>query len=158
MAEDSNTEPASPRDNSPYPTSPGRRRQEDDDSDGDYDPLGLQASDASGRATKRQATKRLPSTLSHDLSQAASSTSLTAQLPVPRPKLEKIKAIAFGKYTIDTWYSAPYPAEYSLVPDGTLWMCEFCLRYMKDERVALGHSVRQVHLASSTVGRKLTRP
>ena len=64
-----------------------------------------------------------------------------AQPLAARPKLEKIKTIAFGKYQIDTWYSAPYPAEYSLVPDGTLWMCEFCLRYMKDERVALGHSV-----------------
>lgn len=143
VAEDSIADPASPRGDSPFPTSPGRRRQDEDDSDGDYDPLGLQASVETGRPAKRQQiNKRPPPTQRHDQSQAASGSSLVAQPTGSRPKLEKIRTIAFGKYRIDTWYTAPYPAEYSLVPNGTLWMCEFCLRYMKDERVALGHSVR----------------
>lgn len=54
---------------------------------------------------------------------------------------EKIKAIRIGKYDIDTWYSAPYPEEYSRVPDGRLWLCEYCLKYMKSGFVAGRHQV-----------------
>jgi hypothetical protein len=44
-------------------------------------------------------------------------------------------------YDIDTWYSAPYPEEYQHVPDGRLWLCEFCLKYMKSGFVAGRHRV-----------------
>lgn len=54
----------------------------------------------------------------------------------------KIKHIRFGKYDIDTWYNAPYPEEYQSVPDGRLWLCEFCLKYMKSGFVAQRHRVR----------------
>lgn len=54
---------------------------------------------------------------------------------------EKIKTIRFGEFDIDTWYSAPYPEEYSRVPDGRLWLCEFCLKYMKSGFVAERHTV-----------------
>lgn len=54
---------------------------------------------------------------------------------------EKIKRIRFGVYDIDTWYSAPYPEEYQHVPDGRLWLCEFCLKYMKSGFVAGRHRV-----------------
>ena len=54
---------------------------------------------------------------------------------------EKISIIRFGNYDIDTWYSAPYPEEYSKVPDGRLWLCEFCLRYMKSGFIADRHRV-----------------
>lgn len=53
----------------------------------------------------------------------------------------KIKHIRFGKYDIDTWYNAPYPEEYQSVPDGRLWICEFCLKYMKSGFVAQRHRV-----------------
>jgi hypothetical protein len=54
---------------------------------------------------------------------------------------EKIKTIRFGPFDIDTWYSAPYPEEYQHVPDGRLWLCEFCLKYMKSGFVAGRHRV-----------------
>ena len=54
---------------------------------------------------------------------------------------EKIKTIRFGPFDIDTWYSAPYPEEYQNVPDGRLWLCEFCLKYMKSGFVAGRHRV-----------------
>ncbi|WVR09292.1 hypothetical protein IAU60_006357 [Kwoniella sp. DSM 27419] len=59
---------------------------------------------------------------------------------ISRP--EKIKMIRFGQYEIDTWYSAPYPEEYAQVPDGKLWLCEFCLKYMKSGFVNDRHRVR----------------
>ncbi|WWD19388.1 hypothetical protein CI109_103848 [Kwoniella shandongensis] len=57
-------------------------------------------------------------------------------------KPEKIKTIRFGPYDIDTWYSAPYPEEYAHVPDGRLWLCEFCLKYMKSGFVANRHRLK----------------
>lgn len=54
---------------------------------------------------------------------------------------EKISIIRFGVYDIDTWYSAPYPEEYAKVPDGRLWLCEYCLKYMKSGFIAERHQV-----------------
>ena len=59
---------------------------------------------------------------------------------------EKIKTIRFGPFDIDTWYSAPYPEEYQNVPDGRLWLCEFCLKYMKSGFVAGRHRVSSLAL------------
>ncbi|EPQ26912.1 uncharacterized protein PFL1_05547 [Pseudozyma flocculosa PF-1] len=53
-----------------------------------------------------------------------------------------IKCIRFGEYDIDTWYQAPYPEEYSMVPDGRLWICEFCLKYMKSRFMASRHQMK----------------
>jgi hypothetical protein len=53
----------------------------------------------------------------------------------------KINQIRFGNMDIDTWYSAPYPEEYQYVPDGRLWLCEFCLRYMHSGFQAGRHRV-----------------
>ncbi|KAF8339644.1 uncharacterized protein EI90DRAFT_3037344 [Cantharellus anzutake] len=43
----------------------------------------------------------------------------------------RIRILRFGKFDIDTWYDAPFPEEYNNIPEGRLWMCEFCLKYMK---------------------------
>ncbi|TKY85391.1 hypothetical protein EX895_005553 [Sporisorium graminicola] len=53
-----------------------------------------------------------------------------------------IKCIRFGDFDIDTWYQAPYPEEYSMVPDGRLWICEFCLKYMKSRFMAQRHKLK----------------
>lgn len=53
-----------------------------------------------------------------------------------------ISTIRFGAYDIDTWFQAPFPEEYSLVPDGRLWMCEFCLKYMKSRFMASRHRTK----------------
>lgn len=53
----------------------------------------------------------------------------------------RIKTIRFGEFEIDTWYDAPFPEEYASVPDGMLWLCEFCLKYMKSRFSAGRHKV-----------------
>ncbi|XP_069741361.1 histone acetyltransferase KAT6B isoform X2 [Narcine bancroftii] len=46
--------------------------------------------------------------------------------------------IEFGKYEIHTWYSSPYPQEYARLPK--LYLCEFCLRYMKSRNILQRHT------------------
>lgn len=57
-----------------------------------------------------------------------------------------IRLIRFGEFDIDTWFQAPYPEEYSLVPDGRLWICEFCLKYMKSRFMASRHRVSRQNI------------
>jgi len=57
----------------------------------------------------------------------------------PDPSTSRCPAsIEFGKYTIDTWYSSPYPQEYARLPK--LYLCEFCLKYMKSHAILRRHS------------------
>jgi hypothetical protein len=51
----------------------------------------------------------------------------------------KIRSIRFGDWEMDTWYVAPYPEEYSWYP--TLYICEYCLKYMKSKYIADRHKV-----------------
>ncbi|SAM07280.1 hypothetical protein [Absidia glauca] len=57
-------------------------------------------------------------------------------LKAPLPKINKIR---FGDHLMDTWYVAPYPEEYSQY--STLYICEFCMKYMKTEYIAGRHKV-----------------
>ncbi|KAG0708178.1 hypothetical protein DFH29DRAFT_1065885 [Suillus ampliporus] len=50
--------------------------------------------------------------------------------PAPSAAL-RIRTIRFGQYDIHPWYDAPFPEEFSNIPDGRLWFCEFCLKYMR---------------------------
>ena len=61
--------------------------------------------------------------------------------PAAGPPITKITAIRFGEFEIQTWYQAPFPEEYSRVADGKLWICEFCLHYMKGGFQAGRHRV-----------------
>ncbi|KAH7341768.1 acyl-CoA N-acyltransferase, partial [Rhizoctonia solani] len=54
----------------------------------------------------------------------------------------RIKTIRFGQFDIDTWYDAPFPEEFSNIPEGRLWMCEFCLKYMKSGFQAGRHKMK----------------
>merc|ERR1719361_752840 len=47
------------------------------------------------------------------------------------------KMIQFGRYHITTWYSSPYPQEYAKLPK--LFLCEFCLKYMKSRAILERH-------------------
>ncbi|KAJ7039611.1 hypothetical protein C8F04DRAFT_1317664 [Mycena alexandri] len=58
------------------------------------------------------------------------------------PPALRISTIRFGQYDIKTWYSAPFPEEYANVPDGRLWICEFCLKYMKSRFGATRHRMK----------------
>lgn len=54
----------------------------------------------------------------------------------------EIKRVFFGlDYEIKPWYSAPYPEEY-FGPDGDLWICEHCLKYMRRLATAQRHLAR----------------
>ncbi|KAI0077895.1 hypothetical protein K474DRAFT_1661128 [Panus rudis PR-1116 ss-1] len=54
----------------------------------------------------------------------------------------RIRTIRFGEFEIQTWYNAPFPEEYANLPDGKLWICEFCLKYMKSKFVATRHELK----------------
>merc|ERR1711953_1295151 len=49
-------------------------------------------------------------------------------------------AIQFGKHEINTWYSSPYPQEYARLPK--LYLCEFCLKYMKSKPILKRHCAK----------------
>lgn len=54
--------------------------------------------------------------------------------------ISRIRKIRIASYEIDTWYTAPYPEEYS--KHHTLYICEFCLKYMSSEYVASRHRLK----------------
>ncbi|PPQ98341.1 hypothetical protein CVT26_013597 [Gymnopilus dilepis] len=63
-------------------------------------------------------------------------------LPKFEPGVLRIRSIRFGPYDIKTWYDAPFPEEYASIPDGRLWICEFCLKYMKSRFKAIRHQMK----------------
>ncbi|XP_074647160.1 histone acetyltransferase KAT7-like [Tubulanus polymorphus] len=53
-----------------------------------------------------------------------------------------IKGIEIGRYELNTWYSSPYPEEYSRLEQ--LYLCEFCLKYMKTSTILRRHMAKCV--------------
>ncbi|KAL4239362.1 K(lysine) acetyltransferase [Mactra antiquata] len=58
-------------------------------------------------------------------------------------KVKYIDKIQIGKYEIDTWYFSPYPEEYGKQPK--LYICEYCLKYMKLEKTFRYHQSQCVY-------------
>lgn len=56
------------------------------------------------------------------------------------PNTKSPSMIEFGKYEIKTWYSSPYPQEYAMQPK--LYLCEFCLKYMKSRTILKRHRAK----------------
>ncbi|KAH7306300.1 hypothetical protein KP509_22G005400 [Ceratopteris richardii] len=54
-----------------------------------------------------------------------------------KTKVKNIQVVEMGPYEIDTWYYSPYPEEYSQVHK--LFICEFCLKYMKKRKSSERH-------------------
>lgn len=52
-------------------------------------------------------------------------------------KVKNIQSIVLGKFEIETWYFSPYPDEYC--GDEKMYICEFCLKYMKRHLTLLKH-------------------
>ncbi|KAG8185553.1 hypothetical protein JTE90_017558 [Oedothorax gibbosus] len=52
-------------------------------------------------------------------------------------KVKYIDRIQFGKFEIDAWYFSPYPDEYG--KQQKLWICEYCLKYMRLEKTYRYH-------------------
>ena len=52
-------------------------------------------------------------------------------------KVKNIETIVMGSWLVAAWYYSPFPAEYSDVE--TLYVCEFCLSYMKKRKTYQKH-------------------
>jgi MOZ/SAS family/MYST family zinc finger domain len=52
-------------------------------------------------------------------------------------KVKNIEKIVMGSWIVAAWYYSPFPAEYSDVE--TLYVCEFCLTYMKKRKSLRKH-------------------
>ncbi|XP_071953852.1 uncharacterized protein [Antedon mediterranea] len=64
------------------------------------------------------------------------------------------QSIEFGPYEITTWYTSPYPQEYARLPK--LYLCEFCLKYMKSRNILQRHREKCLwrHPPASEIYRK----
>lgn len=66
----------------------------------------------------------------------------TAALEKEHEQITKVKyidKIQIGRFEIDTWYFSPYPEEYGR--QSKLWICEYCLKYMRLEKSYRYHMV-----------------
>lgn len=52
-------------------------------------------------------------------------------------KVKNIERIYMGQWEVEAWYFSPYPEEYAY--EERLFICEFCLKYMKKKRTYLKH-------------------
>ncbi|KAF8274749.1 hypothetical protein EI94DRAFT_1712954 [Lactarius quietus] len=91
-----------------------------------------------------RSTGAIATTQTPNLARSASPTPSTPG-PLPaaaQPTGLRIRIIRFGEYDIHTWYDAPFPEEYANIPDGRLWICEFCLKYNKSGFGASRHGLK----------------
>ncbi|TSQ24018.1 Histone acetyltransferase KAT8 [Bagarius yarrelli] len=56
-------------------------------------------------------------------------------------KVKYVDKIQIGNFEIDAWYFSPFPEDYGKQPK--LWICEYCLKYMKYEKTFRYHLWRQ---------------
>jgi histone acetyltransferase MYST1 len=54
--------------------------------------------------------------------------------------VKNIQTIEIGKFEVDTWYFSPYPEEFANCQK--LYMCEFCLKYMKKRKTLQRHKAQ----------------
>ncbi|BHF57592.1 K(lysine) acetyltransferase [Sparganum proliferum] len=95
-----------------------------------------------GRLTRNQ--KRRYDEMNHVTSELDTADSITQRLEKEHQKFTRVKFIdhiRFGKYEIGTWYFSPYPEEYRKLK--YLWICEFCLKYMKFEKTWVRHMLHE---------------
>lgn len=52
-------------------------------------------------------------------------------------KVKYVDKIQFGRFEIDAWYFSPFPDDYG--KQSKLWICEYCLKYMKLEKTYRYH-------------------
>lgn len=57
-------------------------------------------------------------------------------------KVKNISVIEIGDYEMDTWYFSPYPEEFT--NRHKLYICQFCLKYMKKAKSLDRHKARVV--------------
>merc|ERR1719449_290797 len=84
--------------------------------------------------------KRIHDEINHVQKTYAEMDPTTAALEKEHEALTKVKYIdrvQIGRFEIDTWYFSPYPEDYGKCPK--LWICEFCLKYMRLEKTYRYH-------------------
>jgi len=94
--------------------------------------------DSDRKITRNQ--KRKHDEINHVQKTYAEMDPTTAALEKEHEALTKVKyidRIQIGRFEIDTWYFSPYPEEYGKCPK--LWLCEFCLKYMRLEKTYRYH-------------------
>ena len=64
---------------------------------------------------------------------------LTEYLAKSDLEVYRIKKLEIGRFEINTWYSSPYPEEYARLPK--IYLCEFCLKYMRTATILRRHMV-----------------
>ncbi|EDO39739.1 predicted protein, partial [Nematostella vectensis] len=67
----------------------------------------------------------------------ANSKMMVTPTSAPHPNVRSPALIQFGRHEIHTWYSSPYPQEYARL--SKLFICEFCLKYMKSSSIVQRH-------------------
>ncbi|KAL7525954.1 hypothetical protein ACHAXR_001238, partial [Thalassiosira sp. AJA248-18] len=58
-------------------------------------------------------------------------------------KVKNISQIVMGKYMVEAWYYSPFPPPYHQAE--TLYICEFCLKYMRKPQFFLRHCAECPH-------------
>ncbi|XP_013403703.1 histone acetyltransferase KAT5 [Lingula anatina] len=58
-------------------------------------------------------------------------------------RMKNIETIQIGKYRIKPWYFSPYPQELTNIP--IVYLCEFCLKYMKSNTCLRRHLAKCPH-------------
>ena len=90
--------------------------------------------------------KRKHDEINHVQQTLAEMDPTTAALEKEHEALTKVKFIdrvQIGRYEIDTWYFSPYPEDYG--KQAKLWICQYCLKYMKMDK-----TYRFISVASHT--------
>lgn len=59
-----------------------------------------------------------------------------------QPNTKGTKYIEMGRFEMEVWYQSPYPEDYARLPK--LYICEFCLRYMKSKTILQRHAYKCV--------------
>lgn len=57
-------------------------------------------------------------------------------------RMKNIECIELGRHRLKPWYFSPYPQELTTLP--ILYLCEFCLKYLKSLKCLQRHLVRIV--------------
>jgi histone acetyltransferase MYST1 len=57
-----------------------------------------------------------------------------------KTKVKNVNTVEMGKYEMDCWYYSPYPEEFC--SRQKLFVCEFCLKYMRKKKTLLRHRAK----------------
>lgn len=101
--------------------------------------IGNELSDQPDRKITRN-QKRKHDEINHVQKTYAEMDPTTAALEKEHEAITKVKYVGqvqIGKYEIDAWYFSPYPEDYG--KQQKLWVCEYCLKYMKLEKTYRYH-------------------